>query len=158
MPEFKCISCGATRESEKICSCPACGYRMFKTPYDRRDILISEIKNFISRLEIKTVTRNDIIFQGKAEDDKRFPNYDVILKYVSGQERTEDFLNNLLETAKQLKIHFTSGLSTTYPFSFKRLDDTIERYDIVLGEAAKILAPEATITLAPVKLGQVTLR
>lgn len=157
MPEFKCISCGATRESEKICSCPACGYRMFKTPYDRRDILISEIKNFISRLEIKTVTRNDIIFQGKAEDDKRFPNYDVILKYVSGQERTEDFLNNLLETAKQLKIHFTSGLSTTYPVSFKRLDDTIEQYDIVLGEAAKILAPEATIKLEPVKWEQVTL-
>ena len=99
------------KESEKECSCPNCGYRMFKTPYNRKEIIISEIDRFVSCLETTTVTRDDLIFTDKEKDDNRFPNYDRILKYVSQRERTEDFLYNLLETVEQLKLHYTSGFS-----------------------------------------------
>ena len=119
MAEFKCISCSAVKESNSVCNCPECGYIMFETPYDRKEKLISEIENFISRLEVTSVIRENIVFEGKEKDDKRFPDYDKILKYVSCKERTEDFLRNLLETTEQLKLHFTSEFSKTYPVSFK---------------------------------------
>ena len=76
MAEYKCISCGEVKESEGPCSCPTCGYRMFEAPYDRKDILVSEIESFISRLEVQSVMREDLIFTGKDKDDKRFPDYD----------------------------------------------------------------------------------
>ena len=151
MAEYKCISCGEIKESEGPCSCPACGYRMFEAPYDRKDILISEMENFISRLEVLSVMREDLLFEGKDKDARRFPDYDKILKYVSSKERTEDFLNNLLETAEQLKSHFTSQFSKTYPVSYANLDGIIERYDEVLCEAAQVLIPGVKVELNPVE-------
>ena len=147
MPEYRCIGCGALKESDKPCCCPVCGYRMFQTPYDRKSILISEIESFISRLEVKRVMREDLVFEGKDKDESRFPNYDKILKYVSSKDRTEDFLNNLLETAEQLKLHFTSEFSKTYPVSFENIDGIIEQYDGVLYAAAQTLAPNKTVEL-----------
>lgn len=147
MAEYKCISCGEIKESESSCSCPMCGYKMFETPYERKNVLASEIDNFISRLEVTTVVREDLIFEGKEKDDARFPDYDKILKYVTSQARTEGFLNNLLETAEQLKLHFTSLFSKTYHVSFENLSSIIKEYDEVLVSAAKVLSPEAKAEL-----------
>lgn len=157
MSEFKCISCGTVKESKKSCNCPNCGYRMFQSPYDRKSILITEIKHFISRLEVTTVTRDDLIFVGKDKDDKRFPDFDKVLKYVSQRERTEDFLYNLLETVEQLKLHYTSEFSKTYTVSFDMLENIIEQYDEVLIEAASVLAPETSVELPPVQWDNVSL-
>ena len=150
MAEYKCISCGEVKESEGPCSCPMCGYKMFEIPYERKNILASEIDNFISRLEVTTVVREDLIFEGKEKDDARFPDYDKILKYVTSQARTEGFLTNLLETAEQLKLHFTSQFSKTYPISFDNLSGIIKEYDEVLMEAAGVLSPGAKIELPDV--------
>ena len=148
MAEYKCISCGEIKESESPCSCPMCGYKMFEMPYERKNVLASEIDNFISRLEVTTVVREDLIFEGKEKDDARFPDYDKILKYVTSQARTEGFLTNLLETAEQLKLHFTSQFSKTYPISFENLNGIIKEYDEVLIAAAKILSPGVKIELS----------
>ena len=126
MAEYKCISCGEVREGETGCSCPVCGYKMFETPYDRRSILISEIERFFSGVQVRTVTRESFVFDGKAKDESRFPDYDKILRYVTSRDRTEGFLDNLLETVEQLKLHYTSQFSNTYPVSFENLDETIE--------------------------------
>lgn len=157
MAEFKCISCGAVKESDSVCSCPKCGYRMFKMPYDRKDKLTAEIEDFISRLEVTSVIRENLAFEGKEKDDKRFPDYDEILKYVSGKDHTEDFLRNLLETTEQLKLHFTSEFSKTYPVSFEKLDGIIARYDEVLCAAAQQIVPEYTLELKPVQWNEVSL-
>ncbi len=153
MPEFKCISCGNVEEREEAGSCPVCGYRMFKTPYERKKILISEIENFITRLEVRTVMREDLVFEGKEKDDKRFPSYDKILRYVSGADKTEAFLDNLLETCNQLKMHFASQFSKSYPISFDNLNGIMEEYDIVLTEAANVTAPGFSFELKPVEWG-----
>lgn len=147
MAEYKCISCGEIKESESPCSCPMCGYKMFEMPYERKNVLASEIDNFISRLEVTTVVREDLIFEGKEKDDARFPDYDKILKYVTSQARTEGFLTNLLETAEQLKLHFTSQFSKTYPISFENLNGIIKEYDEVLIAAAEILSPGVKIEM-----------
>ena len=147
MAEYKCISCGEIKESESPCSCPMCGYKMFEVPYERKNVLASEIDNFISRLEVTTIVREDLIFEGKEKDNARFPDYDKILKYVTSQARTEGFLTNLLETAEQLKLHFTSRFSKTYPISFENLNGIIKEYDEVLIAAAEILSPGTKIEL-----------
>lgn len=157
MAEFRCISCGALKESESSCSCPVCGYKMFQTPYDRKSILISEIESFIARLEVKSVLREDLVFVGKDEDDSRFPSYDKILKYVSSKDRTEDFLSNLLETAEQLKLHFTDEFSKTYPVSFDNLDGIIAQYDELLYAAARFLIPGVSVKLPRVEWDEVSL-
>ena len=131
------------KESESRCSCPMCGYRMFEMPYDRKATMLSEIESFISRLQVKSVLRTDLIFEGKEKDDRRFPNYDKIVQYVSNQSKTEAFVNNLLETAEQLKRHFTSNFSKTYPVSFAHLDGIMAEYDEVLLDAAQVLLPDA---------------
>lgn len=147
MAEYKCISCGEVKESESSCSCPMCGYKMFEMPYERKNVLASEIDNFISHLEVTTVVREDLIFEGKEKDDARFPDYDKILKYVSSQVRTEGFLNNLLETAEQLKIHFSSQFSKTYPISFENLNGIIKEYEEILIATAEVLVPGTKIEL-----------
>lgn len=157
MVEFKCINCGAVKENDSICNCPECGYRMFETPYDRKEKLISEAEGFISRLEKIPVTRDNLAFKGKTKDDNRFPDYDKILKYVSGKDRTEEFQRNLLETIKQLKLHFTSEFSKTYPVSFEMLDGSILRYEKVLCAAANKLVPDYIPELKPVQWGKVFL-
>ena len=157
MSEYKCISCGYIEEREESGSCTVCGYRMFLYPYDRKDVLISEIESFISRLQVKTVMREDLVFVGKDKDDNRFPDYDKILRYVSSKDRTEDFLENLLETCTQLKLHFTSQFSKTYPVSFSNLDGVIREYDEVLCDAARILVPGFNHELKPVEWEKVSL-
>ena len=151
MAEFKCISCGYTEERKEAGGCPVCGYRMFETPYRRKDVLEAEIKRFFSQLEVKTVNREDLVFVGKAADDRRFPDYDRILKYVSGKDKTEDFQENLLETCMQLKLHFTSQFSKTYPVSFAKLEEAISKYDEVLIEAANELIPGFDVKFEPVE-------
>lgn len=157
MATYKCISCGEIKESDSRCSCPMCGYRMFETPYDRAAVLHGEIENFFARLQIKSIMRKDLVFEGKDKDDLRFPNYDKILRYVSSQSKTEAFLNNLLETAEQLKRHFTTNISKTYPISFENLDGIVQQYDEVLCKAAQVLAPEASVELKPICWEKVSL-
>lgn len=157
MSEFKCISCGAIKESKERCTCPICGHMMFESPYNRKDILISEIENFISHLEVKTVTREDFTFKGKNKDNNRFPSYNVIRNYVSSATRTEIFLRNLLETTEQLKLHFTSQFSKTYPVVFTKLDKVIKKNDSALQKTAQILALEPVIEFKPVEWGKVSL-
>ena len=157
MTTYKCISCGATKESEGRCSCPVCGYMMFETPYDKKNVLISEIESYISHLMVTTVKKDDLIFIGKDKDDSRFPTFKQIRKYVSSQDKTESFLSNLLETVKQLNLHFSSQFSNTYPVSFDNIDKTIEKHDENLLGVAQTLTPEQKISLCPVEWKKVSL-
>ena len=157
MREYKCICCSETRQSDQPCFCPTCGYRMFEMPFDRKNVLVSEIKGFVSRLEVTTIIREDLEFEGKDKDDFRFPSYDQVLKYVAKRDRTEDFLDNLLETVEQLKLHYTSSFSKMYPVSFKNIDGIIRQYDELLNSAAQILAPGSAAVLDPVVWEKVTL-
>ena len=151
MTDYKCISCGSIKESEENCSCPVCGYKMFAMPYDRKEQLLTEIQSFISYLKKETVLREELIFEGKDNDDSRFPNYNKILRYVSSKDRTEDFLASLLETVEQLRLHYATQFSNTYRVSFSSIDEEIEKRDNVLLAVAKILIPELKIELKPVE-------
>ncbi|MBQ9009879.1 MAG: AAA family ATPase [Clostridia bacterium] len=157
MAEYKCISCGEVREIESGGSCPVCGYKMFEVPYDRREILVSEIRRFFNEVQVREVKRESFVFEGKNKDEGRFPNYDKILKYVAGRNRTEDFLDNLFETVRQLKLHYASPFSNTYPVSFEHVERTVRECDALLYEAARLLVPGLPAELKEIEWPEVSL-
>lgn len=157
MMEYKCISCGATKESDQSCSCPVCGYKMFPMPFDRKNILLSEINGFLAHLEVTDVTRKELVFKGKEKDAQRFPDYERVVRYVTSFARTEDFQTGLLRTVEQLKLHYTSPFSKIYPVSFEQIERRIEDYDPVLRDAMRVIVPRTVVDLPSVDFGSVSL-
>ena len=104
MSEYKCISCFETRQSEQPCFCPVCGYKMYRTPYVRADILASEIESFASRLDVTTVMREDLIFEGKDEDD----HHVAFAKQVGehdGERQGGDHQHHVHQPHDQVRLH-----------------------------------------------------
>ena len=79
MEMFKCISCGAEKESEEACSCSVCGYRMFKVPYVRSRILIKEIQNFIGHLKLSDLEDSAVRYYRKVPPKKADPAIPMIM-------------------------------------------------------------------------------
>ena len=177
MTEFKCISCGAVKESEKSCSCPVCGYKMLETPYDKDEALKREIRDFIGKLRLTEVTGDSFEFfrevpldetdddddDGKkkvkiiwkSQDDKRFPDYNKIQGYVCAATKTEMFCERLNESIEQIRKHIHTSYFQQYQVSLEDLKDTIDGLDEVLQEA--LSAVEVKADLPEVQLPQITL-
>lgn len=177
MTEFKCISCGAVKESEKSCSCPVCGYKMLKMPYDKDEALKREIRDFIGKLRLTEVTGDSFEFfrevpldetdddddDGKkkvkiiwkSQDDKRFPDYNKIQGFVCTATKTEMFCERLNESIEQIRKHIHTSYFQQYQVSLEDLKDTIDGLDEVLQEA--LSAVEVKADLPEVKLPQITL-
>ena len=152
MAEFKCISCGAVKESEKPCSCPVCGYKMFETPYERGEILRKEIKGFVAHLKLNEIPEQcfdiyrkvpkkknsdsqefDVV--KKSEDDSRFPGFAKIQGYVCASTKTEMFHERLNTSIDQIRKHIHEYYAQDYQVSLERMQDYIEELDSVLKEA-----------------------
>lgn len=177
MTEFKCISCGAVKESEKSCSCPVCGYKMLETPYDKDEALKREIRDFIGKLRLTEVTGDSFEFfrevpldetdddddDGKkkvkiiwkSQDDMRFPDYNKIQGYVCAATKTEMFCERLNESVEQIHKHIHEAYSQQYQVSLEDLKDTIDELDEVLQEA--LSAVEVKADLPEVQLPKITL-
>ena len=171
MAEYKCICCGETKESEVLCSCPTCGYKMYQTPYDRREILLREIRSFFKHLELSEIKRDDLSYYRlipkkekdgnpaeeaqfeivpKDKDDQRFPDFDKIRGYVCGAKKTEAFKEYLDTTIGQLRKHIHAPFSEKYQTNLDRIKLQLERFDAVLKQALaelnlKIEPEEATM-------------
>ncbi len=157
MSEYRCISCGSVRDSKKTCSCLKCGYKMFPTPYDKKEVLISEITGFVKRLtdipvseEAFSYFRIEVGKDGKkininkCDDDKRFPTFCQIQDYVCSSERTEVFIKRLLNTIEQLEKHFFTPYNEEYEIDFGALINNCQKHDKVLKKALNILKNEAS--------------
>ena len=162
MAEFKCISCGAVKESEKPCSCPVCGYKMFETPYERAEVLRKEIKDFISHLKLSEVSfsmldifrkvlkkkatdadENEYDIIPKREDDKRFPDFAKIQGFVCSSTKTEMFYERLNNSIEQIRKHIHEPYNQEYQVALDKLKIEVESLDSILKEAT----PELGISL-----------
>ena len=156
MAEFKCISCGAVKESEKPCSCPVCGYKMFETPYERAEIFRKEIKDFIAHLKLSEIPEQsfdiyrkepkkkdpesqefDVI--KKADDDSRFPVFAKIQGYVCASTKTEMFYDRLNTSIEQIRKHIHENYAQDYQVSLQCIKDSIDALDSVLKEALSVI-------------------
>lgn len=157
MAEYKCICCGKTMSSDAACGCPDCGYRMFPTPYHRKELLAAEIKRFISRLRLEKVTADDlIIFREtkkkddavkitlKKEDDNQFPSFEKIRSYVCAAQKTEEFIDRFNASVNEIRKHLHEPVSIQYQVGTDPLQHRIEAYDSVLKSAIGVLKIKET--------------
>ena len=121
MIRFKCVCCGEEKDSEQCCSCPNCGYAMYKMPYERRELLKSEIIRFISIVIRPEISIDDIVFIGKTKDENRFPNYIKIVNYVFDADKTEAFVKRLNDTADKINKHFHESFAKVYKADLKNI-------------------------------------
>lgn len=147
MSDYKCICCGEIKDSENICMCPTCGYKMFELPYNRRDVLTGEIKHFITEFTTYEIIREDLIFDKKKKDDERFPDFIKIQKYVANKEKTEEFLKALRYSVQNIQEHFREEFSKIYKIDFSFLESVIKNKDDTLRSAISKLCPEDSINI-----------
>ena len=124
MAEFKCISCGEVKESEKECICPVCGYKMFETPYERAEVLRKEIREFIAQHRLNEIPLDSfdifrkVLKEGRteadgeefdiihmSEDNARFPGFLKIREYICSSEKTEIFHERVNNSLEQIRKH-----------------------------------------------------
>ena len=164
MADYKCISCSNIKSSEKDCSCPVCGYKMFRMPYEKSAILKKEIVSFLDNLRIKKVKVSDLdcfrvennVRINKVEDKDRFPSYNTINAYICAAKKTEKFCERVVECAKKLRDHFDESYYQNYNVSLSRITDEEEKLDKILKEALKEL--ELNCIIEEEKIPDVSLR
>ena len=158
MAEYKCISCGEIKESEKICSCPKCGYKMFPAPYDRGEILRKEIVDFVAHLKLSKVSPDsfvvfrlvprkqssadgDVLFDAvpKMKDDQRFPDFGKIQGYVCSAARTEGFYERMTESIAQIRKHIQESYFQNYQVTTASVTTETEALDTVLKQALPLI-------------------
>ena len=103
MKEYKCISCGNLKSSEKPCTCPRCGYKMFTTPFERDEVLKKEIVMFIDGLRVNEIDLSKL--EAYREKNKNKAQRQL-------PERLSPFLNLILYCPERM-ISVTIPLSTT---------------------------------------------
>lgn len=167
MSEYKCIRCGEVRDSEKECNCSRCGYKMYPLPFERRELLIREIRGFILRLRVQTVTARDFTFyrestekrndsssnggEGgtyviqKSKDDARFPGFTKIQDYICAADRTENFIERLNASIQQIRKHLHETVRFEYKVELAPLQTGTAALDITLNEAMKTLGIAAEL-------------
>ena len=166
MAEYKCICCGETKDSEKSCTCPNCGYKMYPTPYDRKQVLADEINSFINHLKLDEIKPSEISFARKeplskksgegsdeqkfktiqkSEDDKRFPTFDTIQSYICAGKKLEDFFTRLNKSLEELRTHIHEEYQRDYEANYDVLKIKISGLDLVLKEALKEIGIESEL-------------
>lgn len=151
MSTYKCISCGATKESEKNCLCSECGYKMFEMPYNRLELLRVEIRKFLSQLRYTEVQSSlfeifRIVIKKnkdtevsekiyKSEDDARFPDFNKIQQYVCSSTKTEEFHKRLNTSIEEIRKYISVSYAQEYQVSFEAIKNNAKKRDDVLKRA-----------------------
>ena len=174
MSNYKCISCGAIKESEEKCVCPTCGYMMFEMPYERKTVLRKEIIAFLGHLKPDVIKDSHLSFipEGKQkrpesedrqtewvkpENVSRFPDFDKIRGYVCAANKTEEFCERLNTSVDEIRKHLSSSYSKGYAVKPEGLLAEIEDLDFILKEAIKELKLEM-VELPAVKLPEISVQ
>ena len=117
---------------------------MYKLPYDKKELLIQEIRSFLKTLEVNEIIEEDLIYSGKDKADERFPDFNKIQKFVAGQEKTEAFLKNLRYSVENIQNHFRTEYTAQFKGSFDYINGIIDLRDDVLIEALSELGYDGT--------------
>ncbi len=130
MDVYKCIACGEEKQSDKPCSCSICGFTMYKSPYDRRELLVSEIKRYIKAYSTDPITLNELEFRGLGDALTRFPSYSDINRFIQSAEKSELFIDRLNRSCDQLNEYVHKSYENSFVATFdKAVDHIIENED-----------------------------
>ena len=149
--EYKCLNCGRVRESSVTCTCSECGFKMFPTPYNRREVIVGEIKFFIDKLQLNDISVNSFDYAEKEKDDNRFPGFDAIKKYAFSAEKTEKYISRINQSIEQIDTYAHSSLVKIYKVKSKSFEEGIDKRNAVLAQAVKIVF-DKELSLAEFKM------
>lgn len=130
--KYQCIACGTVKDCEKSCMCPICGYMMFPQPYDRSEVIISEIRRFVERIVAQKIDVQSLPFGKLKEDMHRFPSFSKIKTYVSRAEKTEIFYHRLKTSLEQTQQYFHETFCKRYSSKNDTLDMLSDRTSALL--------------------------
>jgi len=140
MDTYKCIACGEEKQSDKICSCSICGYTMYKTPYDKREVLVSEIKRYIRSYATDPVEIGEVDFPKINMALDRFPSFGKISSFIRSSEKTETFIDRLNRSCEQVNRFVHEKYENTFVaelirarFHINTNEDDLEAFFGVLG-------------------------
>lgn len=122
MPKYKCIACGAEQESEDRCICGSCGYTMYEAPFDKYELLKSEIRRFIMCYINETINADDLYFPKLEDDEKRFPSFLKIRNYIYDAVRSEDFIERIKTSCEQLNKYIKASFFAQHTADIPRLN------------------------------------
>ncbi len=125
MDVYKCIACGEEKQSDTPCSCSICGFTMYKTPYDRKDLIISEIRRYIYSYSTDPIKMNELEFRGLNEALTRFPSYSEISRFVHDAEKTEVFIDRLNRSCDQLNEYVHKSYENSFVADLDKAEDHI---------------------------------
>lgn len=164
MGTFKCIRCGNTIEGKGHPYCRDCGYPMFETPYDRKGLLICEIRNAIKSMELTQINAGDFSFHrlvpngnrkkdgeiqydvvAKEQDDQRFPGFDKIHDYVHCADKTELFFERINTSIDRIQTYISTPYSQVYEGSSGTLESRLRQMDRSLKNALRKLGIDCEI-------------
>lgn len=136
MQEYQCICCGETKQSEKLCTCPTCGYTMFPAPYDRKMLLNEQIRSCAEKLTLPPIEFKSLSFYRqenhttvkKAKDDARFPTLQTIQNYVCSASKLEVYVQRLHTTVEQIKTHLHTPYQQSYSVDYTPAGQVLERW------------------------------
>ena len=112
--------------------CPICGYMMFPQPYDRSEVIISEIRRFVERIVAQKIDVQSLPFGKLKEDMHRFPSFSKIKTYVSRAEKTEIFYHRLKTSLEQTQQYFHETFCKRYSSKNDTLDMLSDRTSALL--------------------------
>lgn len=143
MTEYRCLRCGVIAEHEENKFCPSCGFIMAPVSCGRKQALIQEIRKRIIIPEHLKVSAGQFTFyrniQPKrkadgekivtlAEDQKRFPDFPEIYKYIRSAKKTEIFFERIDNTLEQIGKHIHQPFCEKYRTNF---EDLIQKIDLI---------------------------
>ena len=158
MSEYKCIACGYIRENDDKCNCPECGYEMFPLPYERKKVLISEIKGFIKSLMKDEVEDSYLYCYRNGKDNKedliismeddvnRFPSFEKVKYYCDSAEKTEKVIERINKSLEQIKTHMGTNFNARYIVEMNKLDLEIGSYEETLHQVMEYLGENVDLT------------
>ena len=145
MDVYKCIACGEEKQSDTPCSCSICGFTMYKTPYDRKDLIISEIRRYIYSYSTDPIKMNELEFRGLNEALTRFPSYSEISRFVHDAEKTEVFIDRLNRSCDQLNEYVHKSYENSFVADLDKAEDhmienklTLDAFFDVLGKRYEV--------------------
>lgn len=145
MDVYKCIACGEEKQSDTPCSCSICGFTMYKTPYDRKDLIISEIRRYIYSYSTDPIKMNELEFRGLNEALTRFPSYSEISRFVHDAEKTEVFIDRLNRSCDQLNEYVHKSYENSFVADLDKAEDhiidnklTLDAFFDVLGKSYEV--------------------
>lgn len=153
MANYKCINCDQVKEGAEICTCSRCGYTMYKEPYDKNELLVKECSRFLSALSSPAVKPTDYKYYrvefdaqsnkertiSKSMDEKRFPSFDKIKKYIFSSPKSESVREKSIISLDSLEKFITTPYEQKYDVDEGNLQQKIVNVDDVAAKVAECL-------------------